>query len=70
MSTPKNASATEDTLTINETDIDAAGNACLVIRCKDRNGVFLPCFTLPLNREQLAEVYAFPLEFTLRHAGH
>ena len=57
-------------LTVNETQVDAQGNICLIVRCKDRSGAFLPLFALPLDREKLESVYTFPLEFMLRHAGH
>jgi hypothetical protein len=68
MSTPNIALDKE--LTVNETNTDADGNTCLIIRCRDRNGAFLPCFALPLKVEQFESVYTFPLEFTLRQAGH
>jgi hypothetical protein len=55
----------ETELTVNETERDSEGNTVLIVRCKDRNGVFLPCFAMPLNRAELQEVYALPLEFII-----
>lgn len=52
-------------LTDNETQRDAEGNTYLIVRCKDKKGVLLPCFAFRLNRTELEEVYAFPLEFSL-----
>lgn len=61
---------TETELTVNETQRDAEGNTVLIVRCKDRNGVFLPCFAMPLNQAGLEAVYAFPLEFIVWKAAH
>lgn len=52
-------------LTASETQTDSEGQAHLIIRCKDKNGVFLPCFAFALNRAELEKVYAFPLEFII-----
>ena len=50
-------------LTNHETERDAEGNTVLIVRCKDKNGVFLPCFAFRLDRAELEKVYALPLEF-------
>ena len=54
---------TDTGLTVNETQRDSEGNTVLIIRCKDKNGVFLPCFAIRLDRAELEKVYALPLEF-------
>jgi hypothetical protein len=52
-----------DKLTDHETQRDAEGNTVLIVRCKDKNGVYLPCFAFRLDRAELERVYALPLEF-------
>lgn len=62
--------AETDVLTNHETERDAEGNTVLIVRCKDRNGVFLPCFAFRLDRAELEKVYTFPLEFIIWKAAH
>lgn len=58
-----------DVLTHNETDADAQGNTCLIIRCEDKDGIFKPCFALPLDAKFLARTYKLPLVFIIRTAA-
>lgn len=63
VSCPMSADLEPDSMTNHETQRDAEGNTVLIVRCKDLNGVFLPCFAFRLDRAELERVYAFPLEF-------
>jgi hypothetical protein len=62
--------ATAQRLTLFETEIDQQGCPCLIVRCKDKAGVFIPCFTIPLDEELLERNYDLPLEFKVECAGH
>jgi hypothetical protein len=57
-------------LTEHEIDIDAKGRECLIVRCKDKNGIALPCFALLLDRHLLERTYQLPLVFSMEIPAH
>jgi hypothetical protein len=62
--------ATAQRLTLFETDVDQQDRTCLIVRCKDKAGVFIPCLAIPLDENLLARNYDLPLEFQVECAGH